>query len=182
MHAGEGEEAGAPAWTIWSHSWYANSRAGTVGPDFNKLGGLQVGDSKYWVGKYTIQPENGGLGVFAHEYGHDLGLPDLYDYDGENGTGFWTLMSVRLLAGRGQGHDRQQAAHMGAWEKFQLGWLKYEVATRRRELVAQARADGVQHQAGPGRVRDPAQEDRDRADRHSLRRQQASTTAARVTT
>ena len=38
VHAGEGEEAGAPAWTIWSHSWYANSAGyGTVGPDFNKL-------------------------------------------------------------------------------------------------------------------------------------------------
>ena len=32
-----------------------------------------------WVGDYAIQPENGGLGVFTHEYGHDLGLPDLYD-------------------------------------------------------------------------------------------------------
>ena len=32
-----------------------------------------------WVGDYTMQPENGGLGVFAHEYAHDLGLPDQYD-------------------------------------------------------------------------------------------------------
>ncbi len=66
---------------------------GITGPAFNLLGGIQIGDSDFWVGKYTIQPENGGVGVFAHEYGHDLGLPDLYDYYGENGTGFWTLMS-----------------------------------------------------------------------------------------
>jgi M6 family metalloprotease-like protein len=66
---------------------------GSDGPAFNPLGGIQIGESDYWVGKYTIQPENGGVGVFTHEYGHDLGLPDLYDYYGENGTGFWTLMS-----------------------------------------------------------------------------------------
>ncbi len=37
VHAGEGEEAGAPAWTIWSHSWYAYSNLiGIAGPAFNK--------------------------------------------------------------------------------------------------------------------------------------------------
>src|SRR5689334_23710549 len=25
-----------------------------------------------WVNDYTTQPENGGLSVFAHEFGHDL--------------------------------------------------------------------------------------------------------------
>ena len=44
-----------------------------------RRGGTQIGDTGIWVGDYTIQPENGGLGVFAHEYGHDLGLPDEYD-------------------------------------------------------------------------------------------------------
>ena len=131
VHAGEGEEAaGAPAWTIWSHSWYAYPNLiGIAGPGVNKLGGIQIGNSDYWVGKYTIQPENGGVGVFAHEFGHDLGLPDLYDTSGgENGTGFWTLMSLGCKLGDGTVDIGSKPSHMGAWEKFQLGWLNYQVA------------------------------------------------------
>ncbi|HEX8993136.1 MAG TPA: M6 family metalloprotease domain-containing protein [Anaerolineales bacterium] len=129
VHAGPGEEAGAPAWTIWSHSWYAHYELqGIAGPAFNKLGGIRIGDTNYWVGKYTIQPEDGGVGVFAHEYGHDLGLPDLYDYYGENGTGFWTLMSSGSWLDEGKESIGNKPNHMGAWEKFQLGWLNYDVA------------------------------------------------------
>ena len=129
VHSGEGEEAGAPAWTIWSHSWYARyPDIGITGPDFNKFGGIQIGNSDYWVGKYTIQPENGGVGVFVHEFGHDLGLPDLYDYYGENGTAFWTLMSSGSWLDDGKETIGNKSSHMGAWEKFQLGWLNYEVA------------------------------------------------------
>jgi len=133
VHAGEGNEAGGGILgdaAIWSHSWYAYyNLIGTVGPDFNKFGGVQIGESDYWVGKYTIQPENGGVGVFAHEYGHDLGLPDLYDTSGgENGTGFWTLMSSGSWVDTGQDTIGNAPSHMGAWEKFQLGWLNYEVA------------------------------------------------------
>ena len=59
---------------------------------------MRIGNSSYWVGDYTIEPENGGVGVFAHEFAHDLDIPDLYDTSGntggaENSTGFWTLMS-----------------------------------------------------------------------------------------
>ena len=135
MHAGVGNESCSPTcddWAIWSHSWYAfSNRSGPdgQGPDFNPDGGVQIGDSDYWVGKYTIQPENGGVGVFAHEYGHDLGLPDLYDTSGgENGTGFWTLMSSGSWVDTGQDTIGNAPSHMGAWEKFQLGWLNYEVA------------------------------------------------------
>jgi immune inhibitor A len=133
IHAGEGNEACSPAcddWAIWSHSWYAfSSGQGKWGPDFNMLGGLQIGDSDYWVGKYTIQPENGGVGVFTHEFGHDLGLPDLYDTSGgENGTGFWTLMSSGSWMNDGTIDIGSKSSHMGAWEKFELGWLNYEVA------------------------------------------------------
>jgi immune inhibitor A len=135
VHAGEGEEAGAPAWTIWSHSWYAHYELqGSAGPEFNMLGGVQIGQSDYWVGKYTIQPENGGVGVFVHEFGHDLGLPDLYDTaGGDNGTGFWTLMSAGSWMDDGKDTIGNKSSHMGAWEKFQLGWLKYEVAQAGRK-------------------------------------------------
>ena len=50
------------------------------------------------MGDYTIEPENGGFGVFSHQFGHDLGIPDEYDTSGntggaENGTGWWTTWS-----------------------------------------------------------------------------------------
>jgi immune inhibitor A len=133
VHAGEGNEAGGGVLgdaAIWSHSWYAfQNLIGADGPSFNPLGGFQVGESDFWVGKYTIQPENGGVGVFTHEYGHDLGLPDLYDTSGgENGTGFWTLMSSGSWMGDGTVDIGSRPSHMGAWEKFELGWLNYQVA------------------------------------------------------
>jgi immune inhibitor A len=133
LHAGEGEEAGGGALgdeAIWSHSWYANyADIEKTGPDFNKLGGVHVGDSSFWVGDYTIQPENGGVGVFTHEFSHDLGIPDLYDYNyRENGTGFWSLMSSGSWLSDGPYDIGSKPGHLRAWEKFQLGWLDYGVA------------------------------------------------------
>ncbi|MEJ2488104.1 MAG: immune inhibitor A, partial [Anaerolineales bacterium] len=135
VHAGEGEEAGGGALggqAIWSHRWYTFfNLIGIAGPSPDYLlGGIQIGDSSYWVGDYTIEPENGGVGVFAHEFAHDLGLPDLYNTGGgpENGTGFWTLMSSGSWLGDGTIDIGTRPGHMGGWEKFQLGWLNYEVA------------------------------------------------------
>ncbi|MFF4759088.1 M6 family metalloprotease domain-containing protein [Streptomyces sp. NPDC001292] len=115
---------------IWAHRWYAfGSDAGSTGPEYNKLGGAQIGDTGIGVGDYTIQPENGGLGVFAHEYGHDLGLPDEYDTaGGENPTGFWTLMSSGSWLGRGKDAIGDLPGDMNAWDKLQLGWLDYDIA------------------------------------------------------
>ena len=133
VHAGVGQETGGGAQgsdAIWSHRWYAFfNLIGSAGPDGNLLGGIQIGDSDYWIGDYTIEPENGGVGVFAHEFAHDLGLPDLYDTaGGENSTGFWTLMSSGSYGNDGTEDIGSKPIHMGMWEKFQLGWLDYDVA------------------------------------------------------
>ena len=134
IHAGEGEEAGAPEWAIWSHRWAVNqdgSHADGDGPaEYAQNGGIEIGNTGLWIRDYTTEPENGGLGVFAHEYGHDLGLPDLYDTSGggENSTGFWTLMSSGSWLSHGRGAIGLTPNHMGPWEKLQLGWLDYATA------------------------------------------------------
>lgn len=135
IHAGEGEEAGGGAQgsdAIWSHRWYANfADIGSAGPsDYAPFGGYQFPGTDMWVGDYTIEPENGGVGVFAHEYAHDLGLPDEYDqtYTGEAPTAFWTLMSSGSWLGDGKDSIGTKPNHMNAWDKFQLGWLNYDVA------------------------------------------------------
>lgn len=134
VHAGEDESAGGGAQgtdAIWAHRWYAyGTNAGATGPEGNKAGGAQIGDTGIWVGDYTAQPENGGLGVFAHEYAHDLGLPDLYDTSGggENSVGFWSLMSAGSWLGTGDGQIGNLPGDMTAWDKLQLGWLDYASA------------------------------------------------------
>ena len=142
VHAGEGQETGGGSYgadAIWSHRWYVQlTPIGGGGPTLDDgtvvpFGGTQIGGSKYWIGDYTIEPENGGVGVFAHEFGHDLGLDDLYDTSGntggaENSTGFWTLMSSGSYGNSGIPEDAlgTKPVPMSALEKIQLGWSNYE--------------------------------------------------------
>jgi len=135
VHAGGDEADGDPIQgedAIWSHRWYAYGTAyGQTGPSQGKQGGTEIGTSGVWVGDYTAQPENGGVSVFAHEYTHDLGLPDLYDTSGptaanENGVNFWSLMAQSRVNAAGDQGLGTRAADLGAWEKLQLGWLDYE--------------------------------------------------------
>jgi immune inhibitor A len=138
VHAGEGEETGGGAQgtdAIWSHRWFAwFNGAGPDGVGPNAQGGARIGGSNFWVGDYTIEPENGGVGVFAHEFGHDLGLDDLYDTSGntggaENSTGFWTIMSSGSYGSTGNPAEGigSKPITMSALEKIQLGWSDYEV-------------------------------------------------------
>lgn len=123
--------------------WGANPNGGTFGSSGAAVQGINTASASsatvqnahpvtktgIFVGDYTIQPENGGLGVFAHEYGHDLGLPDHYDRNGgSNATGFWTLMSSGSYLGEGTTDIGTRPGDFGAWDKLQLGWLNYETA------------------------------------------------------
>lgn len=60
----------------------------------------------------------GSQGEIAHEFGHQLGLPDLYDVDYYSvGLGEWELMS------HGSWNlNAYVPPHLSAWSKYHLGW------------------------------------------------------------
>jgi immune inhibitor A len=94
IHSGMGQEAGGGSLgdnAIWSHR-------SAVFYDPDKLGSGLPG-----FYDYTVMPEDGATGVFAHEYGHDLGLPDEYDTN-YTGTGeaiaYWSIMASGSWAGK----------------------------------------------------------------------------------
>ena len=151
VHAGMGQEAGGGLQgddAIWAHSWWADY--GGHGPG---LGGVPTCDPDVWVGPYTINPEDGTIGVFTHEFGHDLGLPDLYDtqYTGESSTGFWTLMSSGSWLGCPGEALGTCPSSMGAWEKWVMGWLDPTVVapgeTKNNVVLKEATAAGPKSKA-----------------------------------
>ena len=103
VHAGQGyEETGDPA-DIHSHQWFTKSAISVDG---------------VYAYKYSMEPENGRIGVFCHEYGHVLGLPDLYDYGYDSkGLGYWSVMAYGSWANNGL-----TPSHYDAWSKSKLGF------------------------------------------------------------
>jgi immune inhibitor A len=71
------------------------------------------------VPEYLDIPDNYRLvGIDSHEFGHLLGLPDLYDYsDNSNGVGLYSLMGGGSWALKGM-----VPVHLDAWSKHILGF------------------------------------------------------------
>jgi M6 family metalloprotease-like protein len=129
IHAGQGAETGA--YGIWSHK-------STIWPPLYYDG--------VKVSVYNMNPEERGsvlapIGVVCHEYGHTLGLPDLYDIDYEpassDGLGKWSIMAAGAHLGSGR-----QPSHFDAWCKVQLGFVDPIVVT---ENIHQAEIPAVEY-------------------------------------
>ncbi len=131
IHSGVGEEAGGGTLggdAIWSHRW----NLGTVFPISNTETGLDYWDGKMTAYDYTVMPIDGAAGVFAHEYGHDLGLPDEYDtqYTGQGeAVAYWSIMASGSWAGKIPGTEPtgfSPYAKEYLQDKQNSNWLKYE--------------------------------------------------------
>ncbi len=108
--AGDPQSQTGVASDLWPHRW-------TIYDSSFKCDGVYLGGSG--TCGYTLVTENTPMGTFAHEFGHDIGLPDLYDTSySNNGLGRWCLMSSGNHLDSGN-----TPAHPSAWCKLLLGWL-----------------------------------------------------------
>jgi M6 family metalloprotease-like protein len=129
IHQGSGEEAGGPSTDIWSHSWslsgayyYGYSDGGEYTTNTPNPKGGYIKVNKYIIIPETLWGNLQTIGVFGHEYGHALGLPDLYDTDySSQGIGRWSLMAGGAWNSVTRSGDRP--AHIDAWCKYALGWI-----------------------------------------------------------
>ena len=111
-------------WTLDAAKYYSRGGNGPFSPNvgdpyinhfavFNELHGSN--DS----GK-TID----GIGTFVHEFGHCLGLPDMYDTANSNsdnyGMGNWDVMCLGCY-----GNDGYMPVGFSAYEKVFMGWVQY---------------------------------------------------------
>jgi len=113
VHAGNGEESSKVADDIWSVEY---SGLWIKTHDTNSVhNGVIVPESEA-RGAVT-------LGVYAHEFGHLLGLPDLYAYGSSASyMGDWSLMDHGLWDGDPKG---SMPAHPEAYCKIKLGWIPW---------------------------------------------------------
>lgn len=115
VHAGGAQENSADPNLIWSHRWaIIDARNCGWGSRRLVLDGVEIYG-------YYMAAEGSPMGVFAHELGHDFGLPDLYDTTGNTlGIGVWGIMGTGSWNGNPAG---SAPAHFTPWTKAQLGWL-----------------------------------------------------------
>ncbi|HEX7079222.1 MAG TPA: M6 family metalloprotease domain-containing protein [Candidatus Eisenbacteria bacterium] len=106
IHPGRGAELvednppfSSPDDSLWSHeaglAVYTGCDGLNSGPGC--LPGIQLGDVKGFLyvllGEYNEFPGDRANGTYCHEFGHTLGLPDLYD-PAAGGLGFFSLMGL----------------------------------------------------------------------------------------
>ena len=105
---GQGVDFGNPKFFIWPHrSW--------VPPAFleSKIDGAEGANYtiQYSSFVYDDEPPLSDLRIFFHEFGHILGLPDLYSrIPSTPGLQRWSLMANGI-------------GHLDAWCKWKLGWI-----------------------------------------------------------
>ncbi len=120
IYAGGGEADGGGTSTIWPHSYsYEDFGYGSLELDGIKMGSYACGNE--------IRGGSGGqitgIGTFTHEFGHVLGLPDLYDVD----YGYTTFPpgAFDTMSNGSYNNNMNTPPLFSAFERAELGWADY---------------------------------------------------------
>ena len=132
IYAGKGQADGGASETIWPHNWDIESARYYTGGDGKyctytaaqcKVGGLSINN---YACSGELNGQDGslnGIGTFCHEFGHVLGLPDLYDTDyGTNYDNCLTPNDWNIMDGGSYNADGHCPPNYDPWERYFFGW------------------------------------------------------------
>jgi M6 family metalloprotease-like protein len=126
IYAGKGQADGGTSETIWPHNWSVEA-ARQYGYCTYSATQCRVGGKK--LDNYAMSGEIsgsslGGIGTLCHEFGHVMGLPDLYDTDyGTNYENNLTPNDWNIMDGGSYNGDGHCPPNYDPWEKDFFGWL-----------------------------------------------------------
>jgi M6 family metalloprotease-like protein len=124
----ESSYGGVPS-GVWGHR---SSIGGAIQPP--TIDGKIIGDGSHLGGYVQLgemhDTHRATIGIFAHELGHDLGLPDLYDTDNSSfGLGIHSIMAGGSWGYTAGGYQGSSPTHFDAWSKMYLGFTSAPEAT-----------------------------------------------------
>ncbi|MBO5538121.1 MAG: M6 family metalloprotease domain-containing protein [Prevotella sp.] len=115
---------------IWPCEW-----DGDEDPYGGKYQGVQF--NSFFVGNELMGNKMMGLGLFCHEFGHALGLPDFYctdySYQGDDAFSNWSIMDTGAYVG-----NTYAPIGYNAYEKSYMGWLELNEIGDEEELVLES--------------------------------------------
>lgn len=126
IYAGKGQADGGTSETIWPHNWSVESARYYGNCTYSETQ-CRVGGKK--IDNYAMSGEMsgsslGGIGTLCHEFGHVMGLPDLYDTD--YGTVYDNCLTPNdwdIMDGGSYNGDGHCPPNYDPWEKDFFGWL-----------------------------------------------------------
>ncbi|MEH6583738.1 MAG: immune inhibitor A domain-containing protein [Halioglobus sp.] len=102
---------------VWPHRFSLSQdleNGPRIGGQLNAGGGVDIGNG-LWVRDYNMQSEYTQVSTFIHEFGHSLGLPDIYARQTNNSTGSWEAMSSTASP---------EPQELSTWARTVLGWMQ----------------------------------------------------------
>ena len=126
IYAGKGEADGGAENTIWPHNWdlasayYYNNCSYSTSQ--RKFDGKTI-NNYACSGELSGAGARTGIGTIAHEFGHVIGLPDLYDIDyGQNYEDYMTPGEWHIMDGGSYNNDGKTPPNYTIYDKYFLGW------------------------------------------------------------
>ncbi len=152
IYAGKGQADGGTSETIWPHNWDVSSAIQygycTYSSAQRTLGGKKI--NNYAMSGEMSGSALGGIGTLCHEFGHVMGLPDLYDTSyGTNYKNMLTPNDWNIMDGGSYNGDGHCPPNYDPWEKYFFGWQTPENlgnTGKKLDIIANGQTGGKAYQ------------------------------------